>query len=210
VPDGARRAGAREDPSGWTRPGVLATPAALDAGRLGTLAANVYVQTDRTDPDAIEHVRNAAATVSPLAYVHTLSDTAEARRFTNIRRGLYVGAVVTLLLVGASLLVGVLEQLRERRRLLAMLIAVGTRRGTLVWSVVWQTVVPVVLGLALAVGFGLALGAVLLRMVRVTVSVSWPVVGLSVGLAVGVMAAVTLLSLPSLWRLMRPDGIRTE
>jgi hypothetical protein len=46
--------------------------------------------------------------------------------------------------------------------------------------------------------------------VRVTVSVSWPVVGLSVGLAVGVMAAVTLLSLPSLWRLMRPDGIRTE
>ncbi|BCB91670.1 membrane protein [Phytohabitans suffuscus] len=210
VPGDARRARIREDPSGWTRRGVLATPAALDAGRLGTLTAEVYVRTDPGYPDAIEHVRNAAASVSPLAYVGTLSATQEARRFTNIRRGLYAGAVVTLLLVGASLLVGVLEHLRERRRLLAMLVAVGTRRGTLAWSVVWQTVVPVVLGLALATGFGLALGVVLLRMVSVPVSVSWEVVGLSVGLAAAVMAAVTLLSLPPLWRLMRPDGLRTE
>lgn len=210
VPVAARRVQVRPDPMGWTRSGVLATPAALDAGRLGTLVLGAYLQTDRDDPDAAEHVRNAAATVSPLASVDTLSNTQEARRFTNIRRGLYIGTVVTLLLVGASLLVGVLEQLRERRRLLAMLVAVGTRRGTLVWSVVWQTVVPVVLGLALAIVFGLALGAVLLRMVSVTISVSWPVVGLSVGLAAAVMAVVTLSSLPPLWRLMRPDGLRTE
>ncbi|MDQ7906395.1 FtsX-like permease family protein [Phytohabitans sp. ZYX-F-186] len=210
VPVAARRVQVRLDPVGWTRRGVLATPAALDAGRLGPLTAGVYVRTDSTDPDAIERVRNAAAAVTPLAYVSEVSETEEARRFTNIRRGLYIGAVVTLLLVGASLLVGVLEQLRERRRLLAMLVAVGTRRGTLAWSVVWQTVVPVLLGLVLAVGFGLALGAALLRMVSVTISVSWDVVGLSVALAAAVMAAVTLLSLPPLWRLMRPDGLRTE
>jgi hypothetical protein len=36
------------------------------------------------------------------------------------------------------------------------------------------------------------------------------VVGLSVALAASVMAAVTLLSLPPLWRLTRPDGLRTE
>ncbi|MGN9906943.1 FtsX-like permease family protein [Phytohabitans sp. LJ34] len=210
VPVAARRVQVRPDPMGWTRSGVLATPAALDAGRLGTLVVGAYLQTDRDDPDAAEHVRNAAAAVSPLASVDTLSNTEEARRFTNIRRGLYIGTVVTLLLVGASLLVGVLEHLRERRRLLAMLVAVGTRRGTLVLSVVWQTVVPVVLGLALAVVFGLALGVALLRMVRVTISISWPVVGLSVGLAAAVMAVVTLSSLPPLWRLMRPDGLRTE
>jgi hypothetical protein len=34
--------------------------------------------------------------------------------------------------------------------------------------------------------------------------------GRSVGLAAAVMAVVTLLSLPPLWRLMRPDGLRTE
>jgi hypothetical protein len=210
VPAGARRVQVRDDPSGSTHHGVLATPAALDAGRLGPLSATVYVQTDRDDPDAIERVRNAAATVSPLAYVGTLAETKEARDFTNIRRGLYIGTAVTLLLVGVSLLVGMLEHLRERRRLLAMLVAVGTRRGTLAWSVVWQTAVPVVLGLALAVVFGLALGVVLLRMVNVTISISWPVVGLSVGLAAAVMAVVTLSSLPPLWRLMRPDGLRTE
>ncbi|MFC0527395.1 FtsX-like permease family protein [Phytohabitans kaempferiae] len=210
VPASARPAQVRPDPNGWTREGVLATPAALDTSRLGPLNASLYVSTDRRDPDAIEHVRNAAAAVSPLASVGTLVETQEARRFTNIRRGLYIGAVVTLLLVGASLLVGILEHLRERRRLLAMLVAVGTRRGTLAWSVVWQTVVPVLLGLALAVLFGLALGAVLLRMVGVPISISWPVVGMSAGLATAVMLAVTLLSLPPLWRLMRPDGLRTE
>ena len=210
VPATARRAETRADPSGWTRNAVLATPSAIDAAKLGRLTVNAYVRTDPRDPDAIEHVRNAAATVNPQAFVDRPSTTDESRRFGNIRRGLYVGAVVTLLLVGASLLVGVLEHLRERRRLLAMLVAVGTRRTTLVWSVVWQTVVPVVLGLVLAVGFGIALGVVLLRMVSVTISISWSVVGLSVALAVAVMAAVTLLSLPPLWRLMRPDGLRTE
>ena len=43
-----------------------------------------------------------------------------------------------------------LEQLRERRRLLAVLVAFGTRRSTMSWSVLWQTAVPVLLGLVLA------------------------------------------------------------
>jgi hypothetical protein len=40
-------------------------------------------------------------------------------------------AVVILLLIGASLLITVLEQLRDRRRLLAILVAFGTRRSTI-------------------------------------------------------------------------------
>ncbi|GLI03621.1 membrane protein [Phytohabitans aurantiacus] len=211
VPAHLREVPGRSDPGGFNRgTGLFITPGAVDTSRFGPLEGWVSLRTDPADPDAIERVRNAAAAVDQRTFVYRLSRVDEANRFVNVRRGLYIGALVTLLLVGASLLVGLLEHLRERRRLLAILVAMGTRRGTLLWSVVWQTVVPVVLGLALAVGFGLTLGAVLLRLVTVPIAVNWAVVGLSVALAAAVMTVVTLLSLPPLWRLTRPDGLRAE
>ncbi|MEU7993881.1 ABC transporter permease [Micromonospora sp. NPDC049060] len=210
VPRSAREAPVRSDPSGYRQGGVLATPGAVDTARLGPLRAEAYLRLAADRPDAVEHVRNAAAGVDPYASVLTLTENRQASQFVNVQRGLYAGAVVTLLLIGASMLVGVLEQLRERRRLLAMLVAVGTRRSTLSWSVLWQSAVPVVIGLALAVVFGLALGAVLLRMVQTPVTVAWPALGISTGLGAAVVLLVTGLSLPVLWRLTRPDGIRTE
>ncbi|MEU5948858.1 ABC transporter permease [Micromonospora sp. NPDC047465] len=210
IPRDAREAPIRPGPAGHAQTSVLATPGAVDAARLGPLRADAYLRLAPDRPDALEHVRNVAAGVDPFASVLTLTGTTQATQFVNIRRGLYVGAAVTLLLIGASMLVGVLEQLRERRRLLAMLVAVGTRRGTLSWSVLWQTAVPVVIGLVLAVVFGLGLGAVLLRMVREPVTVAWPALGISTGLGAAVVLLVTGLSLPALWRLTRPDGIRTE
>ena len=91
-----------------------------------------------------------------------------------------------------------------------MLVAVGTRRSTLSWSVLWQTLVPVALGLALAVTFGVGLGVILLRMVDEPVRVYWGVVAGSTGIAAAVVLLVTALSLPALWKLIRPDAIRTE
>ncbi|MFG1779728.1 FtsX-like permease family protein [Micromonospora sp. NPDC049051] len=210
VPPTAREVPVRPDPSGYRQGGVLATPGAVDTARLGPLRAEAYLRLAPDRPDAVEHVRNAAAVVDPYASVLTLTESRQASQFVNVQRGLYVGAVVTLLLIGASMLVGVLEQLRERRRLLAMLVAVGTRRSTLSWSVLWQSAVPVVIGLALAVVFGLGLGAALLRMVQTPVTVAWPTLGISTGLGAAVVLLVTGLSLPVLWRLTRPDGIRTE
>ncbi|WP_218105978.1 ABC transporter permease [Micromonospora citrea] len=210
VPRDAREAPIRADPAGHRQTTVLATPGAADAARLGPLRGDAYLRLAPDRPDAVEHVRNVAAAADPFSSVLTLTETRQADRFVNITRGLYIGAVVTLLLIGASMLIGVLEQLRERRRLLAMLVAVGTRRGTLSWSVLWQTAVPVVIGLVLAVAFGLGLGAVLLRMVQVPVTVAWPALGISTALGAAVMLLVTGLSLPTLWRLTRPDGIRTE
>lgn len=116
---------------------------------------------------------------------------------------------MVLLLIAASMLVSQLEQLRERRRLLSVLVAFGTRRTTLGWSVLWQTAVPVVIGLAVAVLGGLALGATLTWMIGKTVS-DWLLFLPMVGAGAGLILLVTLLSLPSLWRLMRPDGLRTE
>jgi len=120
------------------------------------------------------------------------------------------GAAATLALVGASLLVSLLEQVRERRRLLAVLAAFGTRRATLGWSVLWQATVPVALGLVLAIAAGTGLGALLLAIVSLPAAIDWTAVAALAGVGAGVVLAVTALSLPPLWRVMRPDGLRTE
>ncbi|WP_405147881.1 ABC transporter permease [Sphaerisporangium sp. NBC_01403] len=210
LPSGTRTVAARTDPSGSLRDTILATPRAIDWAALSGITSTAFVGLDPDDPDALERLRNTVAEIDPLGSVSTLSATEEAKRFTNIRRGLYIGIVVTLLLIAASMLVGTLEQLRERRRLLAMLVAVGTPRSSLTWSVLWQTLIPVAIGLILAAVFGLGLGMVLQRMVGMPASINWSVVGLSTGLGAAVVLLVTGLSLPTLWRLTRPEGLRTE
>jgi hypothetical protein len=57
---------------------------------------------------------------------------------------------------------------------------------------------------------GRTLGAVLLRMSDTPVRVDWASVLSMTGVGAGVVVAVTVLSLPPLLRLMRPDGLRTE
>lgn len=115
-----------------------------------------------------------------------------------------------LALIGASLLVSQLEQLRERKKLLSALVAFGTRRRTLSLSVLWQTAIPIVLGLLLASVVGLTLGTVLLKMTSTPVSVDWTGVLAMTGIGAAVVLVVTLCSLPPLLRLMRPEGLRTE
>jgi ABC-type antimicrobial peptide transport system permease subunit len=100
--------------------------------------------------------------------------------------------------------------LRERRKLLSSLIAFGTRRRTLCLSVLWQTAIPIGLGLALATALGVTLGTALLKMTDKPVSVDWASVLSMTGTATAVVLLVTVLSLPPLLRLMRPDGLRTE
>ncbi|MET9373338.1 FtsX-like permease family protein [Streptomyces sp. NPDC002992] len=209
LPQTARTVDSRPDPIGGYRFGILATPSAIETDRLDSPDASALVRLDPTVPDATEHVRNTAAGVDPLAWVRALRDTERDTQFSSVRTGILVGATATMLLVAASLLVTTLEQLRDRKRLLSSLVAFGTRRTTLSCSVLWQTAIPILLGLALAVIGGLGLGFVLLRMIGAQVEDWWvflPVTGVGAGLIV----AVTLLSLPPLWRLMRADGLRTE
>ncbi|MFF8607295.1 FtsX-like permease family protein [Streptomyces sp. NPDC015346] len=209
IPPSARTVDARLDPMGRVPFGVLATPSAIDASRLDSPEAGAMIRLDPTVPDAAEHVRNAVAALDPLTRVDTLQNVERDAQFSSVRTGILVGATLTMALVASSLLVATLEQLRERRRLLSSLVAFGTRRATLGWSVLWQTAVPIVLGLALAVAGGLGLGVVLLRMIGKQVEDWWvflPVTGVGAAL----IAGVTLVSLPLLWRLMRADGLRTE
>ncbi|MFJ4909161.1 FtsX-like permease family protein [Streptomyces sp. NPDC093249] len=209
IPADARTVTSRPDPTGSYQYGVLATPSAIDATRLDEPEALAMVRLDPAVPDAAELVRNTAAAIDPTSWVRSLSDTERNAQFSSVRTGILVGSTLTMLLVAASLLVTTLEQLRDRGRLLSSLVAFGTRRSTLSWSVLWQTAVPIVLGLLLAVAGGLGLGLVLLRMSGQRVQDWWvflPVVGIGFGL----IAAVTLLTMPALWRLMRADGLRTE
>lgn len=111
-------------------------------------------------------------------------------------------------LIAASMLVSQIEQLRKRRRSLSVLVAFGTRRSTLAWSLLWQTAVPAV-GTLLASAGGLALGGVMLDMVGKPAKDWWVFLPYT-GVAVGLVLLVTLISLPPLWRMMRPNGLRTE
>ncbi len=152
------------------------------------------------------------ATSSPgstLARTYSWSATQEDAKYASIRTGLFVGSAFVLALIGASLLVSQLEQLRERRKLLSALVAFGTRRRTLSLSVLWQTALPVGLGLVLATTVGIALGSVLLKMTRTPVAMDWASVLTMTGVGAAVVGVVTLLSLPPLLRMMRPEGLRT-
>ncbi|MFG2887305.1 ABC transporter permease [Streptomyces sp. NPDC048297] len=210
VPAGLRTVTARKDALQSGIQGLLVTPSVLPASAGPTMYGHVFVRLDPSVPDAEEYVRNTAARLDPLASPWKWSATEQTDRYASLRTGLFVGAACVLALIGVSLLVSQLEQLRERRKLLSALVAFGTRRRTLGLSMLWQTALPIALGLLLASAVGVTLGAVLLRMTATPVTVDWASVLSLTGAGAAVVLAVTLLSLPPLLRLMRPEGLRTE
>ncbi|WP_433545916.1 ABC transporter permease [Streptomyces sp. CA-294286] len=210
LPVGTTTVDSRKGPEGFVRGGILATPDALPAAARSAYVRSVYLKFDGSEPYSADLARNAAYATDPSIYVSGLLATKTDNRFAQIQRGLFAGATCVLLLIGASLLVTQLEQLRERKKLLAALVAFGTRRSTLGWSVLWQAAVPVALGLALAIAVGLLLGTVLLRMTAVPITVDWGPIAIMSAIAGGVILLVTALSMPVLLRLMRPTGLRTE
>ncbi|MFJ4498911.1 ABC transporter permease [Streptomyces sp. NPDC088864] len=200
---------ARKDPLGEERTGIMVTPGAIDATTLPGAVTTTQIRIDPDVPDASEYVRNTAVEIDPGMRLVTMMSVERDRQYASVQTGLQVGATVTLLLIAISMLVSQLEQLRERKRLLSVLVAFGTRRTTLGWSVLWQTAIPVVLGLAVAVAGGLTLGAALCWMIDKEVS-DWLVFLPLAGAGGALILLVTLLSLPPLWRMMRPDGLRSE
>ncbi|MCF3964654.1 ABC transporter permease [Streptomyces fuscigenes] len=197
---------------GWegdSHSGVLATPAALDAATVGGGQTTALVWLHGPLPDGVERVRTAAARLDPTAQVDTYVNQARDTQYGSVQTGLEIGGTATMALIAASLLVSGIEQLRERGRLLSVLVAFGTRRATLAWSVLWQTAVPVLVGTVLAVAGGVVLGKVTLDLLVEPVRdwwVFWPYAGAGVA----VVLLVTLASMVPLWRLMRPEGLRTE
>ncbi|WP_314171871.1 ABC transporter permease [Streptomyces winkii] len=208
VPDSARTVRAVGSPEGYPYGGIMLTPSVLPQHRLENPSFRGWAVTER-NTEALENLRTTVFHADPSFTLWENADQETAEQLGTLKRAVMAAAVAVLLLIGASMTVSMLEQLRERKRQLSVLVAFGTKRSTLGASVLWQTAVPVVLGIGLAVLFGLGLGWVLLRMLG-DASADWLVFVPTAASGAGVIALVTLVSLPFLWRMMRPDGLRTE
>ncbi|MBB5806395.1 hypothetical protein F4560_006163 [Saccharothrix ecbatanensis] len=193
--------------------GLFLTPSLVRDLPLSSGSATLHVVVDLGVPDVAEHVRNAVAPMTWRTYTYYMGEAAVAQRvkeFQGIRRGLLAGSLITLLFAGASLLVLALEQVRERRRPLAVLAASGVPRGALSRSLLWQNAVPLVLALVVAVAVGGSLTALLLQVLSRPVVLDWPGIGLLSAAAALLVVVVTALSLPSLRRATGALGLRSE
>ncbi|MFJ6670862.1 ABC transporter permease [Actinosynnema sp. NPDC091369] len=211
VPAFTEVAGSDDDPMGVS--GLLVTPSLVRDLPAAAGHTRVLVQVDPDQPDIAEHVRNAVAPMTWRAYTAyygqvDLSD--RIKEFQSIRQALLAGSLVTLLLAGASLLVLALEQVRERRRPLAVLAASGVPRDALGRSLLWQNAVPLLLALVVAVGVGGGLAVLLLRIISQPIVLDWPGIGVLSAAAALLVVVVTLLSLPSLRRATGALGLRSE
>ncbi|WP_062207021.1 FtsX-like permease family protein [Streptomyces sp. NBRC 109706] len=209
VPETVREIQPVASPTGWTYYGLLATPGALDGKSLEGGFARLLLTADLSDRDTVERVRNEVWAVPGGGEVWEITSSRVSEDLSRIQTGMLIGASGVMVLIAASMLVTTLEQLRERKQLLSALVALGTPRATLGASVLWQTALPVVVGLVLASGVGVLLGALLMSVVDLPLG-SWLAFLPMAGVGAGVIGAVTLGSMPLLWRLMRPDGLRTE
>lgn len=210
VPAGLPAARPRRD---WAderlgRGAVLATPGAVPASLLRATDTTSLLEL-RAGTD-VEQLRTAALVADPFASAYATERVDETPELVVVRNAITAGAILVLVLIAASLLVDAAEQLRERRRLLAELMAFGVRRSTIAWSLLWQAAIPVTLGIGLAALVGIGLGAAMLRIADERVAVDLAsILGLA-GAGIAAVLLVTLASLPPLWRAMRASGLRTE
>ena len=195
--------------------GVVLTPAA--AAHLNLPADRNIITAVRTDPaqiDAADQIATGVAGLTWQANVFSLSggDTlnTDQKTFVTIRSALLAGSLFTLLLAGVSMLVLALEQVRERRRPLAMLAAAGVPRAVLARSLLWQTAIPVVLGVIVAIGTGIGLAALVLQTTSMSMRIDWATIGIFSAATLALVLLVTGLTLPALRSAMRLSALRTE
>lgn len=212
--EGVRRA----DPPQWTVPEVrtarttgedmaelLVTRGALATASSVTLTATAMIPA--ADAELVERVRNLVGWNGTVVSLGTGRDGT----YNLITRVLSVGSVLVLLLAAGSLLIAAWEQLRERRRSLAVLTANGVGRGVLARSLLWQLAIPVAVAVMVAVPAGLGLDWLLLSGVaHRPMAVDVPAIGLLTATAAVAVLLVTAVTLPALWRTTRLEHLRAE
>lgn len=189
---------------------VLATPEAAVPTEDAEAGERLWLRVDPSVPGVQEELRATVAGLDP-TYRMSFPMTIEYDPALDGTRTMLIGgALACLAMITAGLLVGAVEQIRERKRVHAVLTAFGTRRRTLVASVLWQSALPVLVGVVLATAAGLGLGAMLLDLVHLPVSFDPLDVLFIAGAGIGMVLLTTLAALPALLRSMRPEGLRWE
>ena len=192
---------------------LVATPGALPDLRGVPVRPLLVARYDPASRDVDDRIRAALAPLQWRAQVTTTPVVVlvgDRDHYADIRRGLFAGTLLTLALAAATMVVAAVEQVRERRRPLAVLAAAGVSRLMLVRSLLWQNAVPLVLAVGVADVLGVVLGALVLRLVAVPVEVDVASVVTYSGVAVLAAAAATALTLPAVVRATRPTGLRAE
>jgi ABC-type antimicrobial peptide transport system permease subunit len=188
---------------------IYATPGALAGITEPLFDANASLRSQTKDDNFVEYVRNALVPFGWSAYAFAPTVGVNGT-FVMIGQVLVVGSVITLLFAAGSLLVVALEQIRERRRALAVLTANGVQRWVLARSQLWQAAVPIAVAVVVAVVTGLVLAGLLLTVTRRQIMFDWSTIALFVGTAVLAVLVSTGCTLPSLWRAASAEGLRGE
>ncbi|MEU5691410.1 FtsX-like permease family protein [Actinosynnema sp. NPDC020468] len=193
--------------------GLLLTPQALGTLEIAPTSITVVVTVDPSNQDTAEQVRNATAPLTwrtHTSYEGDLPPTNQAKQFASIRKALLAGSLLTLVLASASLLVLALEQVRERRRPLAVLAATGVPKSTLATSLLLQNALPLLLALATGVAVGGETASLLVRITAEPPTLDWAGIAIMTTAAALLTLAVTALTLPSLNRATAATGLRAE
>jgi hypothetical protein len=193
---------------------IMATPGALRGVTTPEPIGLGRITLDVSRLDVIEDVRNALVPFMWHASAYTVSGvpdlTSSQKVYRTFRNALLAGSLFTLLLAGVSLLVVALEQMRERRKVIAALSATGVPTSTLARSLLWQTAIPMLLAVSLSVATGIVLAALVFRLTHDPFTMDWSNVGLMSAAAVVLVLLVTALTLPSLRSATRLTALRSE
>ena len=195
------------------RSGIVLTPAAVRGTDVVFQSSQLVVRIDPSSPDVVDRLRAALGPVGRQAYTRQVTPLDRERPAADYRtlwRLFLAGSLVVVALAGASLLVLALEQVRTRRRPLAVLAAGGVPRSTLAWSVLWQNTVPLAVAVVVAVVVGSGTGLLLQRASRTPLTLDPTGIGALVAGIVAVVLLVTLCTLPAVRRATGATGLRAE